>query len=221
MIKKTIIRKSYKKNKISQAYEKRKILKGMALKSKGDYNKNEYGRVTVKTVKTWIEDWQNNKPENITPNEAEGVYIYDIGVAGACDTHFKRFDGVSDIQGTIINAEMMNFQLNALNIDTNKDMVLLVTTESTDSAMKGLTRVWMTLKYYGSDMTHVSFLNGSASYVMSPKSEYYEMLGKMPTMSYPPFGEFDVATNNSNATKIMETTEDMMKDATEKMIFIL
>jgi len=246
-IKKIKFHKHMKKhnNKIKEekkAYkEERKILKGMALKSKGDYNKNEYGIVTVKTVETWIEDWKNNKPENITgkliilqagptqylkqghgyitPNEAEGVYVYDIGVAGACDTHFKRFDGVSDIQGAIINAEMMNFQLNALNIDTNKDMVLLVTTASTDSAMKGLTRVWMTLKYYGSDMTHVSFLNGSASYVMSPKSDYYEILGQMPTMSYPPFGDFDVATNNSNATKIMATTEDMMKDATENIDF--
>ena len=35
--------------------KERKILKGMALKSKGDYNKNEYGIITVKT---WIEDLQ-------------------------------------------------------------------------------------------------------------------------------------------------------------------
>lgn len=235
------------KESIKQVKEEKKIfkeelkaLKPLTFKSHKNYDKNKYGLITDNTLKSWMDNWAENKPKHITgklvilqggptqylnegkgylaENPAEGVYVYDVGLEGACDSSFKRFDGVSEIQGAIIDTEMMNFQLNALNIDPTKDMIVLVTTDSSNDAMKGMTRIWASFKYFSTDMTHVSFLNGSASYHFAPSTESYNYLTSMPS-GWPPFGNYDVRTQGASGTALFASMEDMMKDASEKANF--
>jgi 3-mercaptopyruvate sulfurtransferase SseA len=163
----------------------------ISMKSNCDYADNEHGVITTKRLKSWIENWQKNRPKGVKgrliilqagkisfennasylPHNDKDVLVYAIPGGGACDPSYTRFDGISQTPGATLTGEDIDKNINAFQIDPQKDFVVLAVAKGS-TAVREITRTWWSMIYWGWDMKRIAFLNGSLEYNFFDNKEY-------------------------------------------------
>jgi 3-mercaptopyruvate sulfurtransferase SseA len=188
-----------------------------------DYNAFKAGVINANTLKNYIDDWQANKPEGtkgrlvilqagptsqgkfIKQDEANGVYVYQIPAAGACDPSYLRHDGVANIPGALLSGPYVDYMINMFGLNPEEDYVLFAMGEGS-VGIREIIRSWWVLVYWGWDDSRLAFLNGSVTYDFSDSSGLSDYLGT--TTSTPP------ATPTSYSMKSLQT------DRTDLQVYI-
>lgn len=158
----------------------------IAQESADNYNDNVNGLITGATLQHWIDDWQNNRPQDIngrliilqvntgpegmeyiTPKPMEGVLSYHIDVNRLTQV---RSNGVIETVQMVPDGAQVDAFLRDYDIDPNNDMVVCAmgTGGAVDTMRQG--RCWYMFRYWGTAQTNLAALNGGASHpaVMGP-----------------------------------------------------
>ena len=153
-----------------------------------DYKYNESGLVTARTAAKWINNWTENRPENVTgrlfimqvgllpgatpfiKHDDVNVYTFDR-TAGCTGTGDTRNDGISDIPMPIFAGGMtgMDGAFWAYDINPLEDMLLVVVASDEPKNMALATRFLWTMNYWGMKSDHISIMNGTAMYMFDPE----------------------------------------------------
>jgi len=147
--------------------------------SDADYDNNKYGLITVKTLKSWLDDWSTNKPSGITGNliilsgtnggsgrefigdSGTGIYSYAVSSSDYSQT---RSSGPIATRSMVTNGAGADAFLKKFAIDPAKDMVVVVMGTGSNGGNMGIGRVWYMLRYWGVAQANVSILNGGLDY---------------------------------------------------------
>lgn len=163
----------------------------ISMKSNRDYNQNTYGVITAQTLNKWINDWEHNKPAGVDgrlvvlqagrvgfdnnatflPHNDRDVFVYGIPGGGACDPSYMRHDGYSMTPGAMVSGDRIDMNINYFQLDPNKDFVVFAVAEGS-SAIREITRTWWSMVYWGWDLKHLAFLNGSVAYNYADNKDY-------------------------------------------------
>jgi len=188
-----------------------------------DYSAFKSGVIDASTLKKYIDNWQANKPAGTTgrlvvlqagptsqgkfiqADEANGVYVYQIPAAGACDPSYLRHDGVANIPGALLSGPYVDYMINQFGLNPEEDYVLFAMGEGS-VGIREIIRSWWVLVYWGWDDSRLAFLNGSVTYDFSESSGLANYLGTTP--STPP------------STPTSYTMRSLKTDRTDLQIYI-
>lgn len=167
--------------------------------SDNDYDANESGIISGKTLDRWISNWEDNRPSGISgklvilqqdsrsgtqafiKHDDKHVFTYGFAEHAYADAQ-KRNNGLLDTFATIPDGKRTDEILNQFDIDLNKDLVVFAFADKdavpgsvVDSGTKATkvwynTRSWWWLRYWGADAAHLAILNGAAKDVLASKN---------------------------------------------------
>lgn len=165
----------------------------IAQESDDDYDNNENGLITAKTLQSWIDDWDDNRPAGVTgklvilsvskgtgattyisANENNGVYSY---VMDASRLAHVRSNGVLDARQQVASGSVFDAILSDYDIDPRNDMVVCATTGGNAGTVMSQGRCWYMFRYWGTPKTNLAKLNGIASNAAVMSSEYLSETG--------------------------------------------
>jgi 3-mercaptopyruvate sulfurtransferase SseA len=203
--------------------------KAISFKSDRDYNNNSYGVITASTLTKWLDDWKTNKPAGVEgrlvvlqagtvsfdqnrtflPHNDSDVLVYGIPGGGACDPSYKRFDGISNTPGAMVAGQNIDGNVNYYQIDPEKDFVVVAVAEGS-TAIREITRTWWSMIYWGWDMKHIAFLNGSVAYNFANKKDYLvAQPSPMPKITH----EYHMSTLKTDRTSLHLYIDEMKEIA--------
>lgn len=157
----------------------------IAVGSADNYDDNEYGLVTARTLKRWKDNWLVERPAGITGN----LVILQVaqGAAGAefikgdnenvfsyLETNWlqDRSNGVIKTPSIVPDGPTTDELLRRYGIDPRKDLIVCAQgTGSTGNAMSQ-GRCWYTLAYWGVDKKHIAVLNGSNKWLRDSSGQF-------------------------------------------------
>ncbi len=203
--------------------------KAISFKSDRDYNNNEYGVISASTLTKWLDDWKNNKPAGIDgrlvvlqagtvsfdqnrtflPHNDTDVLVYGIPGGGACDPTYLRYDGISNTPGAMVAGQNIDGNVNYYQIDPAKDFVVVAVAEGS-TAIREITRTWWSMIYWGWDMKHIAFLNGSVAYNYADNKDYLvAQPSPMPEITH----EYHMSTLKTDRTSLHLYIDEMKEIA--------
>lgn len=199
-------------------------------RSAADIDENQSGLVSAATVKAWVDDWEQNRPENI-----EGrLFIMQFGTAMSGDDPNKyiksigetvitldgsgisglRNDGVSDVPSSLPSGTVMDARLAELGINPNKDMLLIVAGNGEAGSVLQASRLWYTMAYWGVKPENMALMNGSALYQFHPdnNSSITDLSDIFVSQATAPPGNGKTSVKDIpyDATSIHASMQDMM-----------
>ncbi len=153
------------------------------------YDNNKFGLVTATTLKTWIDNWQVNKPADITGNlviihsgttsnfikPANGVLSFDwnndvFKTGDRFAYRASRNNGIITDPNSLPTGAITDEILQTYGIDPTKDLIVFAARNDsgagTDasprgSIYQGLHRALYWLRYWGVDRKNLAILNGA------------------------------------------------------------
>ena len=154
-----------------------------------DYRYNQEGLVNAKQAAKWINNWEENKPANVSGRlfimqvgllpgntpfiKHDDVHVYTFDrTAGCTGTGDTRNDGISDIPMPIFGGGMPNGMDGAFwayDINPNEDMILVVVASDEPKNLALASRFLWTMNYWGMKHDHVALMNGTAMYMFDPE----------------------------------------------------
>lgn len=205
----------------------------LADESSEDYNENEHGLITGATLKRWIDDWENEKPEgidgrliilqivpdnvgpfrNITPNEEAGVFTYRVG---AGQFNVPRNNGVSFFEQDIPDGPAFDAWLTRYAVDPREDLIVLTFEQqgnTQNTIVHSIGRAWTFFKYWGVQTEHIAILNGSLNWNATNHGLALSTVAS---------GGFSVPPNNGKVTvKDLGVDNTVLSISVEEIIAIL
>lgn len=203
----------------------------LAGESAYDYGDNEYGIVTGNRLKSWIEDWEGNRPAGIdgdlvivqvvagvTPfytlasNEAEGVRSYVVNSAGF---NTPRNNGFSNFETDIPDGATADAFFQAYDIDPTEDLIVLTFEQQAatqNSVVQSVGRAWVFFKYWGTENEHIAILNGSLNFNAKPETYglALSIVGEHHHSDPPENGTFSVRDSWVDHTTLSISLEDLI-----------
>ena len=186
------------------------------------------GIISAETLVSYLDDWKANRPKNTTgrlvifqagasslgkfiKHDNKDIVVYQIPKGGACDPSYKRFDGISNIPGALLDGADVDGMINQFGIDPEKDYVLFAVGEGATS-MRKVVRSWWVLTYWGWNKNRLGFLNGSVSYNFSISSKYANYLEDNATTPLTPsqYTHYSMKTLHNVRTELQTYIADMM-----------
>lgn len=142
-----------------------------------NYDDNLNGLITGKTLKSWIDNWDANRPagikgklvilqqtkgpvgfEFIKPNNTNVFTYLENGWREARD------NGVTIVDGMVIGGESTDALIRKYGIDVKNDMIVCAQGTGGSAAMdQG--RCWYTFRYWGVDSKNLAVLNGGNNFL--------------------------------------------------------
>lgn len=145
----------------------------IATTSADSYDDNRHGLITARTLRSWIDDWQANKPAGITgklvilqvtAGPSGRQYIkgddHDVFVYLENGWTEDRSNGVIRTPTMVLSGAKVDDLLARYAIDPRKDLVVCAQGAGSASNAMSQGRCWYTLRYWGVDARHVALLNG-------------------------------------------------------------
>lgn len=154
----------------------------IAQESDDNYNNNVNGLITGATLKTWIDDWENNKPAGvegrlvildvapinlgnatnpdyryITPKPQEGVLSYGIDPSRLTQV---RSNGVIETIQVVPDGNQVDGFLKDYAIDPTKDMIVCAMGNGGYTQAMSQGRCWYMFRYWGTPKKNLAVLNG-------------------------------------------------------------
>lgn len=155
----------------------------LATESADDYADNEYGIITGDRLKSWIEDWEENRPVGVTGKlvilqVVPNVNNSEVHVAGngndvvsylvaSSELTKIRDNGLSRIEAEIPDGPAADAFVKKYGIDVLNDYVVLTFEQlqnTQNSIVQSVGRAWLYLRYWGYDKERIGILNGSVNY---------------------------------------------------------
>ena len=163
-----------------------------------NYDDKKSGIISAKTLVSYIENWQANKPKDtdgrliiiqagatslgkFLKHNDKDVVVYQIPEGGACDPSYKRHDGMTNIPGALLSGAYMDGMISTFNMDPEKDYVVFALGKGAKTISK-IVRSWWVMRYWGWDKNHLAFLDGSVDYDFSKSSGLSQYLVSNPSM---------------------------------------
>jgi 3-mercaptopyruvate sulfurtransferase SseA len=145
----------------------------LASESADNYDDNNYGLITAPTLKRWVDDWPNNRPEGITGKlvilqVASGPVGYefikpngtDVFTYQATEWVETRSNGVVTTKSMVPSGYSMDAFLSKYDVDPATDMIVCgMGTGGTGQAMQA-GRCWYMFRYWGAAKENLAVLNG-------------------------------------------------------------
>ncbi len=202
----------------------------LADQSAVDYEDNEHGLVTGTRVQSWLSDWENNRPDEITgrliilqiepfggtsesqipADEESGIYSY---IVPSAELNIKRDNGFSSFETDIPDGAAADAFLEKYDIDPRTDLILLTFEQLSDTqaaVVQAVGRAWVFFEYWGVSNEHLAILNGSvdwnAEHLELPLSALTENDGSTP----PNDGDVSVRDLGVDATAAVISLEEIL-----------
>jgi 3-mercaptopyruvate sulfurtransferase SseA len=177
------------------------------------YDAKTSGIISAKTLASYIEDWENNRPDGVTgrliifqagatsdnkflKHDDKNVLVYQIPEGGACDPSYMRHDGMSNIPGALLDGPHVDGMINMFGIDPQKDYIVFAVGKGA-TTMREVVRSWWVLAYWGWSDSRLAFLNGSVTYTFSESSGLSNYLTDSAT---PPLDESEYTKYSMRST---------------------
>jgi 3-mercaptopyruvate sulfurtransferase SseA len=196
-----------------------------------NYDTRDSGIISAKTLASYIENWEENRPDGVTgrliifqagptsgqkflKHDDKDVLVYQIPAGGACDPSYMRFDGISNIPGALLDGPHVDGMINMFAMDPQKDYVVFAVGEGS-TTMREVVRSWWVLAYWGWPKERLSFLNGSVTYDYSTSSGLSDYLVDTPTPPLDPseYTRYSMKSLNNLQTGLQTYIADMMEIA--------
>ncbi len=154
--------------------------------SASNYDLNEHGLVTGKTLRRWYDNWEENRPagvtgrlvvlqivpsgvisyQHLTPKEEDGVLTYFVPAA---ELNKARDNGLSSFETDIPDGEAADKFLKKYGLDPRKDLIVLTfetqsASATANSVVHSVGRAWLFLRYWGVPKENLALLNGSINW---------------------------------------------------------
>ncbi|MCG5501978.1 sulfurtransferase [Ectothiorhodospira lacustris] len=149
----------------------------IAQKSAEEYDDNHSGLITGRTLKSWIDNWEENRPDGITgkliiiqatrgPSGFEFIKPDNQNVFTYLETGWRepRTNGVSEIAGIVLSGPSIDALIRRYGIDVNNDMIVCAQGTGGNAAMNQ-GRCWYTFRYWGVDHRNLAVLNGGNNHL--------------------------------------------------------
>jgi|GEM_PF-493570 len=151
--------------------------------SKDNYDDNVNGLITYKTLKGWLDNWQQNKPAGI--NGKLVIIQQQIGDTGFefikpnNETSFTyvqgswletRNNGVMNIGEIVLSGPSIDGLIRKYGIDVNNDMIVCAQggKANANGAYMNQGRCWFTFSYWGVEQKNLAVLNGNNKHLSEP-----------------------------------------------------
>lgn len=152
--------------------------------SKDNYDDNVNGLITHKTLKGWLDNWQQNKPAGI--NGKLVIIQQQIGDTGFefikpnNETSFTyvqgswletRNNGVMNIGEIVLSGPSIDGLIRKYGIDVNNDMIVCAQggKANANGAYMNQGRCWFTFSYWGVAQKNLAVLNGNNKHLSEPE----------------------------------------------------
>src|SRR5690554_7051983 len=152
--------------------------------SKDNYDDNVNGLITYKTLKGWLDNWQQNKPAGI--NGKLVIIQQQIGDTGFefikpnNETSFTyvqgswletRNNGVMNIGEIVLSGPSIDGLIRKYGIDVNNDMIVCAQggKANANGAYMNQGRCWFTFSYWGVEQKNLAVLNGNNKHLSEPE----------------------------------------------------
>jgi 3-mercaptopyruvate sulfurtransferase SseA len=149
----------------------------IAQESADNYDDNVNGVITGKTLKSWINDWEANRPSGIKgklvilqqtqgPADYEFIKPNNTNVFTYLESGWRqpRSNGVTEIAGIVINGQNTDALIRKYGIDVKNDLIVCAQGTGGNSAMdQG--RCWYTFRYWGVDAKNLAILDGGNNHL--------------------------------------------------------
>ena len=196
----------------------------IASESADNYDDNKYGLITAPTLKSWIDNWDANKPagisgklvilqagsgpagfEYIAPN-GSSVFTYGVSNAEWIQT---RDNGVVQTKSMVPDGYTMDAFLSKFNIDPLNDMIVCGMGTGGNSQAMRAGRCWYMFRYWGAAKENRAVLNGGNGWIGANTvldGSYFAAAASTPTWA----GRATVKDLPENNFALQATLEDMM-----------
>jgi 3-mercaptopyruvate sulfurtransferase SseA len=147
----------------------------LAFESADDYDENVYGLVTGPTLKSWIDNWTDNRPEGvegklvilqtssgevgyeyIKPDDSD-VFTYAVDSSEWVET---RSNGVIETTSVVPSGRAMDTLLAKYDIDPANDMIVCAQGTAGNGQAMRAGRCWYMFRYWGAEKENVAVFNG-------------------------------------------------------------
>ncbi len=149
----------------------------IAQESAENYDDNVNGLITGKTLKRWISNWEQEKPEGISgklvilqvsqgPAGFEFIKPDNRQVFTYLERGWResRSNGVTEISGIVISGPSTDKLIRRYGIDVKNDLIVCAQGTGGNAAMdQG--RCWYTFRYWGVDQKNLAVLNGGNNHL--------------------------------------------------------
>jgi 3-mercaptopyruvate sulfurtransferase SseA len=193
------------------------------------YKNFKSGLITPETLTSYIDNWETNKPANVTgrlvivqagpasgnkfiKSNGTDILTYQIPAGGACDPSYMRHDGVANIPGALLSGDRMDGMINAFHLDPEKDFVVFAVGKGSTSMRDVVRSIW-SMNYWGWSHDRMSILNGSVDYDFSASSGLRDYLVDAPTTPPATPSNYSVKTLHTDRTDRHIYIDEMMKIA--------
>ncbi len=160
----------------------------LAVRSAPDYADNQSGLIATSRLLTWLEDWANTRPSEVpgdlvivqldaasepgkfikgtlSARHEGGVEVTRrVRVYDGADLRFflePRSNGLTAVGSVPANGTRIDTWLRKHDVRPNHDFVLLTVGKSSEHALGGVARAWLTLRYWGAEHAFLGLHNGS------------------------------------------------------------
>ncbi len=196
-----------------------------------NYDAKSAGIISAKTLAHYIEDWESNRPANVTgrlvifqagdtsdhkflKHDDKNVFVYQIPEGGACDPSYMRHDGIANIPGALLDGPHVDGMINMFGIDPEKDYVVFAVGKGA-TTMREVVRSWWVLHYWGWSSERLAFLNGSVTYDFSADASLASYLVDSPTPPLDPanYTHYSMKSVNNLRSDLQVYIAEMMQIA--------
>jgi|JI10StandDraft_1071094.scaffolds.fasta_scaffold19481_2 thiosulfate/3-mercaptopyruvate sulfurtransferase len=156
----------------------------LAFASEDDYNNNQFGLITGKTLNTFAQNWDTKKPVAVTgklvviqvqtsatnsnryipANPSKGVYSYLLNYSITDQNSIfaqTRNDAINSIETMVPEGKVVDAFLSAYGINPAADLIVFAMDTSSSANLWYALRGYYALRYWGIDKRNIAFLNGS------------------------------------------------------------
>lgn len=196
----------------------------IASESADNYDDNTYGLITAPTLKSWIDNWDANKPAGISGKlvilqtgsgpsgfeyiapDGSNIFTYEVGSSEWIQT---RDNGVVQTKSMVPDGYTMDALLSKYDIDPLNDMIVCgMGTGGPGQAMRA-GRCWYMFRYWGAAKENLAVLNGGNGWIGANTvldGSYFAATASTPTWA----GRATVKDLPENNFALQATLEDMM-----------
>ena len=194
----------------------------IASESADNYDNNKYGLITAPTLKSWIDNWDSNKPAGISGKlvilqtgsgpagfeyikpVADKVFTYE-----ATEWVQTRDNGVVQTVSMVPDGYSMDAFLSKYDIDPLNDMIVCAMGTGGNGQAMRAGRCWYMFRYWGAAKENLAVLNGGNGWIGANTvldANYFVATGSTPSWA----GRATVKDLPENNFALQATLEDMM-----------
>ena len=147
--------------------------------SDDNYDNNLNGLITGNTLKTWVDDWESNRPEGITgdlvilqTSTGEAGYEFigskaNVGVYNVGSSEWVEFrsNGVIETRSMVPSGRTVDTFLAKYGIDPSSDMIVCAQGTAGGFSNMKAGRCWYMFRYWGTAKKNLAILNGGNEWV--------------------------------------------------------